>query len=284
LFATHVGSAGTALALRALGDLADDGTRSGIDGAAQARASGGLPLERSFASSDEADPWMHRTEPRLEAAAIVTRASRVLVFPAGRGMATPTGAAWVAAAGWYNAIGRTGSHASAEVDASGGVVGDEQRGQPVFRARGVASGGWLAVEADFARVSVQARAPGGGALVARARVGEAAGVQVSAHVAERDGIDPLVARAIVDAPLEPASGFLVAPGWTGGTRIAVPIGPRITTRAGGDFDLDARRLVAALAALEFHDPCSCVVVRATAAHRVGRDGIDVWLSVDLPRL
>jgi len=283
LLATHLGAAGASLALRALGDVADDGARSGVDGAAQARATSGVPLERSFASSDEDDPWVHRTEPRIEAAALASHASRVLVVPAGRGAAAPSGAVWVLAAGWYNALGRLGSRDSAELDASGGAVGDEQRGLPVLRARAVAGREWFALKGDLARVLVGTQAGGGGALVARARIGEAAGWYLSGHVAERDGVDPLVARAIVDAPLEPASGFLVAPGWTGGARVGIPLGPRITTKAGADFDLDGRRLVAVLAAFELHDPCNCVVVRANAAHRVGRDGVDVWLSVDLPR-
>jgi hypothetical protein len=47
-------------------------------------------------------------------------------------------------------------------------------------------------------------------------------------------------------------------------------------------DLDAGELVAALGSLELHDPCNCVVVRATAAHRIGRGGVDAWVSVDLP--
>jgi hypothetical protein len=108
-------------------------------------------------------------------------------------------------------------------------------------------------------------------------------VNLGAHVAERDGVDPVVARALVDAPLEPASGFLALAGWTGGARLAIPLGSRVTTRAGADMDLDARQLVAAVGALELHDPCGCVVVRATAAHRIGREGVDVWLTVDLPR-
>jgi hypothetical protein len=114
-------------------------------------------------------------------------------------------------------------------------------------------------------------------------VGPARGLHVSAHVAQRDGVDPVMARAVVDAPLEPSSGFLSVPGWTGGASAGVPIGPRITLRGGADVDLDARELVAALGAVELHDPCGCVVLRASAAHRIGRDGVDVWLSVDLPR-
>ncbi len=86
-------------------------------------------------------------------------------------------------------------------------------------------------------------------------------------------------------PYEAASGFLSAPGWTGGARLGVPFGPRVTVRGGADVDLDAlagdTELVAAAGSLELHDPCNCVVVRATASHRIGRDGVDAWVSVDL---
>jgi hypothetical protein len=276
---------GATLAVRGLGDVADDGARSGLDGAAQARATLALPLARGFApadAGDAADPWVHRTEPRLEAAALVTHASDVLVVPAGRGLVGPAGGAWIAAAGWANAVGRWGSRASGELDASGGAVGDDRAVLGALRARAAATGDWLGLRADLARV-LGSGGGDGGAFIVRARLGPARGLHVGAHVAERDGVDPVVARALVDAPLEPASGWLARTGWTGGARVAVPLGSRITTRAGADVDLDARQLVAAVGALELHDPCGCVVVRATAAHRIGRDGVDVWLTVDLPR-
>jgi hypothetical protein len=279
--ASRLGSVGATVAARGLAELADDGTRSGLDGAAQARASLGLPLARGFGSTDPDDPWVHRTEPRIEAAALVTRVDDVIVIPSGRGMTAPEGGAWVLAADWDNALGRWGARDSAELDASAGVVGDGGQVLPAVRARAAASATWVGLRADFARVLGSDDA--GGAFVARARIGPTAGPHVAVHVAERDGIDPVVARTLVDAPLEPASGFLATPGWTGGARVAVPIGPRITTRAGADVDLGASQLVAALGALELHDPCGCVVVRATAAHRIGRDGVDVWLTVDLPR-
>jgi hypothetical protein len=87
---------------------------------------------------------------------------------------------------------------------------------------------------------------------------------------------------LADAPLEPASGFLVAPGWTGGARASLPVGSRVTLVGGADADLGAAQLVAAMGAIELHDPCNCVVVRTTVAHRIGRDGVDVWLAVALP--
>lgn len=284
LLASRLGPVGATLALRGMGDIADDGFASGLDGAGQARATLSLPLSRGYETADPNDPLVHETEPRVEAAGIATHASDVLVVPAGRGMVVPEGAAWVADAGWRNAIGRWGTREAAELDASGGVVGDSLATLGALRARASASGRWVALRADFARTFSAGSGSGdGGAFVARMRVGPLTGLHLAVHAAERDGVDPLVARALVDAPLEPSSGFLTIPGWTGGARLGIPLGTRVTVRGGADVDLQARELVAALGALELHDPCNCVVVRANAAHRIGRDGIDVWVTVDIPR-
>ncbi len=281
LLATRMGPLGASLALRELGDVANDGVRGGFDGVSQARAAVSLPLGRGFLSSDEGDPWVHTMAPRIEVAAIASHTSDVLVVPAGRGTAAPSGGAWVAAAGWSNAIGRWGSRSSAEADVVAGVVGGDAGPFPVLRATAAAGGTWVGMHADFARL-LSPSSDVGGVFVARARIGPGSGLHLTAHVAERDGIDPIVARALVDAPLEPASGFLAAPGWTGGARLGVPLGARITTRGGADVDFEVREIVAAVAALELHDPCNCVVVRATASHRIGRGGVDAWLAVDLP--
>jgi hypothetical protein len=278
LLVAPAGPARATLALRGIGAVADDGTRSDGSGAAQARAVLAIPLARGFESADASDPWVHTTEPRLEVATLATRAGQVL--PVGRGMVLPDGGAWVAAAGWSNAVGRWGSRTAADVDVAVGAVGDAQGTVPSLRGRVAAGGEWWALEGDAARV--QGATEAGGALGARGRLGSAAGLHLSAHAEERDGIDPIVARALFDAPLEPASGFLAIAGWTGGAGVGLPLGPRVTLRAGADGDATARQIVAALGSIELHDPCGCVVVRASAAHRVGRDGVDAWLSVDLP--
>jgi hypothetical protein len=61
----------------------------------------------------------------------------------------------------------------------------------------------------------------------------------------------------------------------------MPVTPFVTARGGVDGDLTADRLVAVRGSLEVHDRCGCVAVRLSAAERLGRDGVDVWLSVDL---
>jgi hypothetical protein len=278
LLVAPLGPARATLALRGIGALADDGTHADGSGAAQARAVLATPLARGFESADAGDPWVHTTEPRLELAALVTRAGDVL--PVGRGMVLPDGGAWVAGAGWSNALGRWGSRAAAEVDVVAGVIGDGQGAVPSLRGRLAAADGWWAVQADAARVQMSGYP--GGALSARGRFGPVSGLHLSVHAEERDGVDPVVARALFDAPLEPASGFLAAAGWTGGAGVGLPVGPRVTVRAAADGDAETRQLIAAVGSIELHDPCGCVVVRATVAHRIDRDGVDAWLSVDLP--
>ena len=285
-WASTFGVAAGSVAVHGVGQVADDGVDRGADGAAQIRARLGVPLVRAFGAS-ATDPWVHTTEPHAEAAAIATGAGDTVILPAARGMTAPRGEAWVATAGWANAIGRWGARTSGELDAEAGLVGSlpstggASRVEGALRARISIEASVLSLRADAARV-IAAAASRGGAFSAYARVGPRSGLHAGAHVAERDGVDPVLARALVDPTLEPASGFFVATGWTGGADAGVPLGSRVTVRAGADADLSARELVAVGGALEVHDPCGCVVVRANAAERIGRGGVDVWLSIDLP--
>jgi hypothetical protein len=280
LLAARVGPLVATSSLRGLGLYADDGARGGIDAAGQARAALALPLVRAFASGEPNDPWIHRTEPRLEIAAVTSRTSGVLGGPIGRGALLPPGGAWIATGGWTNLVGRLASRVAADLDVAAGAAGDDRDAWPALRARAAASGSWVALRAELARV---AGAPGGtgGAFVGAAQVGPASGPSVLMAAAERDGVDPRLARVLTEGPIEPASGFLVGQGWTGGARAVVPVGTRVTVRGGADLDLAADALVAEVGALEVHDGCRCVVARASVAHRVGREGIDAWVSIDV---
>ena len=279
LLAAHLGPLKTSLVARAFGAVADNVAQFAMDGAAQARMVVSLPLARGYPSSEETDPWIHTTEPRLEAAAGASH-ERGVLLPEGRLSPIPDGGAWVAGGGWTNIVGRWGARTAVELDETVGAVGDDRHVAPAIRARASADLLWLGLRAEFARV-LGPSAQAGGALLANIRMGPASGLHLATHVAQRDGIDPILARALVDPSLEPAAGFLAAGGWTGGARAALPLGSRATASGGADADLGAHELVAALGSLEIHDPCRCVVVRASAAHRIGRGGVDVWVSVDL---
>jgi hypothetical protein len=274
------GPVGAHLVLRGVGDLAVDPVRESLDGTAQARLAVDLPLARSYSSGEPLDPWVHVTEPRIEAAVLASRIGSALV-PAGRGMLFPEGLAGVVAAGWDNRVTRSSSRAVADLQAVAGVATTAQRSLPLVRVRVDVEGPWSALQADFAR-ALGSSADEGGALISNARLGPASGLNLNLHVAERDRVDPQMARSLVDPALEPESGFLASSGWTGGARASLPLGSRVTLRGGADVDLEARSLVAALAGVEVHDPCDCLVARLNGAHRIGRSGVDIWLSIDLP--
>jgi hypothetical protein len=134
---------------------------------------------------------------------------------------------------------------------------------------------------EAARVAPANGVGAGGAFVARARLGAVDAIHVTLLAAERDGIDPVAARALTDAPLEPSGGFLASTGWTAGAHARIPWTAWLATTGGADGDLTAQLLVAARAGIELRDRCGCLVVRANGAHRIGRDGVDVWLTIDL---
>ncbi|WP_394830952.1 hypothetical protein LVJ94_31035 [Pendulispora rubella] len=290
LFATRFGAVGASLSLRGASNVVG-GERRGIDVAGSARAEFTVPFVRSFEGSDPADPWRHRLEPRASVAVLGLRADDALTtdFGRARGFGGVSGGTWVAETGLANALGRWGRGDGLEASASAGFTGDDTRADPVMRWRAAATQTFLGLGAEGAHVLRAFRpsnsgsdgAEAGHAVVARSRVGRIDGLHLSANVAVRKGIDPVVARLLTDAPLEPSAGFLSAPGTTGGLAASIPFSHAIVTRSGVDADLDEPRLLGARGSIELRDRCECIVLRVTGSHRLGRDGVDVWMTIDL---
>ncbi|MGO8994281.1 MAG: hypothetical protein ACLQVI_13210 [Polyangiaceae bacterium] len=293
LLADRWGPLGASLALRAAGDAVADGdgtstpgapaaSQSGVDGAASARARVALPLSRSFESTGRNDPWVHRLEPAVEAAVLTVQGDDLLGVMPGRGMSVVRGNAWTSDVALASEQGRWGARIGSDVSVAVGAVGSLEEGSSaslVTRGHAALSASFAGLSGEGARVWTQGG--NGGAFTARARIGELRGPHLVLLAAERDGIDPVLARALTDAPLEPSSGFLSAMGWTAGARAGIPWTYWLTTTGGADVDLTAQMLVAARGGIELRDHCGCLRVRANAAHRLGREGVDVWVTVDL---
>ncbi len=277
LIAGRWGPVGASASFRGAADVATQGDQDGHDAAASARLRLALPLARSFESPEAGDPWRHRIEPEVEVGGLAAQGDGLLgEIPSPGGV---LGAAWLADAGLRSALGQWGARRglSVAVDA-GGVGGNEQASALAVRWRAAASSTFFGMGAEGADVAGGAW---GHALTTRVRVGSVRSLSLAVLVAGRAGVDPVVARALTDAPLASSSGFLATPGWTSGARVTVPITGLVTARGGADADLSTERLVAARASLEVHDRCHCVAVRLSGAERLGREGVDVWLSVDL---
>ena len=73
--------------------------------------------------------------------------------------------------------------------------------------------------------------------------------------------------------------YLDARGWTGGGELSVPWSRAIRTAVRGDVDLAARALLAVRGLAEYRHACGCLGIGLVAGHRVGREGVDVTVSV-----
>ena len=233
-----------------LGDLADDGVRAGLDGAAQARAGVALPLTRDYGSGDVGDPWVHRTEPRIEAAFVAARPGDVRIIPAGRAMAATSGSAWVTGGAWSNALARWGSRTAAELDLVAGAVGNDQRALPALRARTAVSGACSRCGRIAAWSQPGPPTPGSARRECALRPGNAP--------ARRGARRPARWRRLARgrAPRRRAHGAsqrLLAASLVGPVArcLGAHSGAPAPSAAGADMDLDAQALVAAVG------PSSC---------------------------
>jgi len=304
LVAARLGPLRATGSVRAAGDVAEVGSQDGYEGAAESRVELALPIARSFESSDPADPIEHRLEPHLEAVALAAGSQSATLdspwlglvplaqlegLPRGASSAMTGGlpttiseAAWVADGGLTSIAGRWGKRDGLDLRVAAGAAGStEESAAAVIRWRGAGSFPWLGFGAEGAHVLGEEGA--GYALAAHLRFGPRTSLHFGANIAGRAGVDPVLARALTDAPLPSAMGFLAAEGWTGGARVSVPLTDYLTARGGADGDFSAERLVAARGSLEFHDRCGCVVLTAHGAERIGRPGVDLWLTVSLVR-
>ncbi len=168
---------------------------------------------------------------------------------------------------------------------AGGIVDDSGTTRAVLRWRALASTRYFGLSGEGAHVVSSASDSNGDAFIARMRIGfserDAGGPSLTAHLAARDGIDPVAARLVTDAAIEPAAGMLATAGYSGGVRASVPWTRWLTTRGGVDMDLSALVLTAATGSVELRDKCGCFRIRFSASHRIGRDGVDVWTTIDL---
>lgn len=302
LGASTLGPFAASISGRAGGDVAAEGRRNGADRTAAARVRVGVPVARSFAitsadnpddQSTRTDPIVHMIEPFLEAAALHTKGDQILGTLPGRGLASVNGTAPVALGGFTTALGRWGHHDALELTAAGGAAFGSNVTtsgvRPLVRTRLSMTETFVGAQVDTAHViSTDEQTPfersgadkRGDVVVARVRLGKPQGVHVLTNLATRDGLDPILARALTSAAIEAPAGFLAREGTTGGASLVIPWVRAITTSLGADGDATNQELVAARTGVELRDRCNCLTLRANASHRIGRDGVDVWLALD----
>jgi hypothetical protein len=275
--------------------FAGDGGLAGpsTEEATMARADVELPFARAFASRAGDAPLVHWITPALSVRGALAAQRGPFFLPIGG--AVPT-ASWIGAAGVSTALGRYAGP-SMRLDLRAGATGAADGAQPLLHAR-------LGADARVVAAAIEAAAVGehigstrnelplppaesapGASVLGRVRVGDLAGPWMRVDAAGQTGAGAGRARAIAWGAWAALPGddlaYLAAAGWTGGAELSIPWGFGIRTGVRADVDLDAKTLLAIRGTAGYRHPCGCFGLGLLAAHRVGRDGVDVAVSLDV---
>jgi hypothetical protein len=261
---------------------ADSVDGSGLDAVGVTRLEIAAPFVRDFPSDDA--PLVHVVEPRLRGALMSAHTSGWYWSSTGRPIPLMSGEVATASGGLRSAWGRLLGHAGASIEGDAGAVGAIESGKiadpiPVGRYRASWSSRYFGLGAEG---GARLRGEHGWVAVGRTRLGEQDGWHLQVKAAGRKGVEPLLARALA-APSaeEPSGGWLSDEGWTGAAEIAGELTRAVSAKVSADEDLTARTLLGVRGSIGYAHPCRCVSVDGFAGKRLGREGVDVWISIDL---
>jgi hypothetical protein len=235
-----------------------------------------LPFVKTFGANDS--PMQHWVTPFVAGlGGLSDTAGPPVVAPlVGDGMF------YVASGGVRSTFGETSGRRSAvSISARGGILGEEGRlPQTAIAWTARAHGAPVAVSANGVSRTGRAR---GDVLTSEVRLGPEDGPYLGGRAASSLGVVSLESRLLAegwDAPFVPWFGRT---GWSVGGRAGVPWTRWLTSSVDADYDLTARTLLSVRGTVGYRHPCGCLAVTLWGGHRLGRDGVDSWLTLDLAR-
>ena len=256
----------------------DKASASSRDAAAGARIELDLPLRRDFARGDGEAPWQHRVAPSLAVAAVASTPTGLLFAPLSLAASPGLG---LAAAGITTSFGRAAGPAL-RLEARGGAALGSAGVTPLLTGRLTAGAELVAASVEVA--SEPAAPTRGSALIGRARFGAAERLTLALGLAAQTGRGAREARNLIEMRSFSSSGelaYLAASGWTGSAAAMVPWIGVMRSGVRADVDLGAAAILALRGVTEYRHACGCLALGVSAAHRAGRDGVDVIFTVDL---
>ena len=244
------------------------------DAVAWSTSEAALPLNRHYASTT------HLIEPFVRTHAL--GAARSDDGPvAFRPPAVEHGARWLVAAGARTALGPPGGDRGVRWELSGGRLGSFD-GNPLRSALLSRLGihvGLLDLQGEGAAVAHERDR--GAVATARASVGTARTVAARVEVASRTRVDPVDARAFSPSALVWTPGDLSREGTSLSLGGHLPFGAGLRAEVASDWDAGQQKWLATGAGLVLDHPCKCLQGRAWVTRRVGREGTDGWLALEL---
>ncbi len=249
-----------------------------LDVAIGARFTAELPLVRAYGGAPGEAPLVHWIAPALDLG--VARGVEQGRFFQPLGLLASPGLA-LASAGLSTALGRFAGP-SLRLDLRGGALASAAGTEPLIEGRLRAEG--PIASASLITVAVTRPASPAAALLAHLRLGASRGPTLRLDLAGASSGDARAARLLAGwtsaVPLA-LPALLAAPGWTVGAETSLPFTETLRGALGGTLDAGTGELYALRARGDYRHPCGCLALGLTGSRRLGREGVDLILSVDL---
>ena len=229
------------------------------------------PLVREFGASP--DPLVHWFEPGVVLQGGIDHAEGPIADGAEFG---PLAGGVVRL---QTALGHRFRRSAGDLVLDGGAVSDGGPARAIARAEARCSAALVGLGATVAWDPGSAEDV---VVLGRGRVGRLDRVHLGAWVDGSAGEQPLIGRWVsTSADERPLAEWFDQDGWSAGGSIGLPVSRSVVVSSRVIYDLTRERLLAVRGGLRYLHPCHCVAVDGFATRRVGRDGLDLWVALDL---
>jgi len=242
-----------------------------------ARGEASVPLQRRFGTG--LDPVVHRVEPFVTVGGRAGARHQDVGSPLELFDESFDRRYVLADAGVRSKLGSYARRSAAELTLRGGAVGEPDSIEPMLAAKLIADAPVVAARVEGAWQPERSQQL---YLGSRVRVGRSDALHLSAHAEGRMEQEPLGARALLaDDWAAPRIGWLDREGFSAGGELAIPWTREIATGVAAEADLRDERLLAVGGGVGYRHACGCLATRAWVGQRVGRDGFDAVVTLDL---
>lgn len=240
------------------------------------RAELGVPLRRRFGAADPLarDPLVHYLTPLLVAAGHQVLGSDGVVL---RGADERLGRL---SAGLRTSLGRWAAGTSLQFEGHAGWVRTDAESLRLASGELLGQGDWYGASL---RAASRLDTADAWTTLSQLRLGPEFSHHLTLYAEGRRELDPALARAMTGDLLtnEPRHAWYDAPGLSAGAETMLRLSSTLSSAFGGDYDVERERLLGVRGSLAYRHSCGCLATVAWAGHRLGRRGVDAWLTVDL---
>lgn len=234
-----------------------------------------LPFERQFGVP--AEPVIHRVEPFLSALALASSADAAAFAEPEFGSQK-----FIAGlAGLRTALGRYTERAGASLWVRGGALGPPSSPSPGVASRLIVAAKTAALSSNAVWIGADKRVF---MTALHWRVGPVDGLHTSGYLDGRANTAPELVRLLFedswDQPRAPGEWFDRS-GWTSGASLQIPWATWLASAVSADYDLENETVLGMRGSLTYRHKCGCFAALAWAGKRLGKEGTDAWLSIDL---